>query len=227
MSNFDDLNALDFNLNYGHFNPDEIQTDETINAVFVVDVSPSVESYAKELNFAFNDFVQSMQKSHVADRLLVSVLDFNETVRARSGFQPIAQVPSIQFVPSGGGTALYDAAAHGIKAAMDYRQNLEASGVMTKTLIFVITDGEDNSSRTTAKAVAQTLTQIRSKEKNAFSFLTMLFGVGNAASFEKAQKEMGFQHLACVGQTGADMKKMIGFISQSISGAANGQNIQF
>ncbi|TAF34465.1 MAG: hypothetical protein EAZ57_03330 [Cytophagales bacterium] len=226
MSQFDDLNALDFNLNYGHFNPDEIQTDETINAVFVVDISPSVASYASELNYAFNDFVQSMQKSHVADRLLVSVIEFNEKIKARSGFQPIAQVPATQFVPSGSGTALYDAAGSAIKTAMDYRQNLEASGVMTKTLIFVITDGEDNSSKGSAKQVFNALQKIRSEEKNAFSFVTIMFGVGTSNSFEKAQKDMGFQHLARVGQTGADMKKMIGFISQSISGAANG-NIQF
>ena len=48
--NFGDIN---FNLDFGNFNPEEIAVDETINAVFVVDVSYSVNSYVKDLNTAF------------------------------------------------------------------------------------------------------------------------------------------------------------------------------
>lgn len=224
MQNFQDI---DFNLSFNNFNPDDIQTDETINAVFVIDVSPSVHAYVKDLNHAFNDFVASMQQSHIADHLLVSVLEFNENVKVRTGFQPILQVPTIQFKPCGSGTALYDATLQGLKQATDYRSNLEASGVMTKTLLFVITDGEDNSSSVRSNAVKNALQDILSKEQNVFSFTTILFGVGNAARFEKAQQSMGIQHLAKVGTSGAEIKKMIGFISQSISSAVSGQNIVF
>ena len=45
-------NDIDFNLSYNNFSPDEIQVDETINAVFVVDVSPSIYSYVQHLNQA-------------------------------------------------------------------------------------------------------------------------------------------------------------------------------
>jgi hypothetical protein len=89
MSNFD---SLDFNLSFNNFDPSEIQVDETINAVFVVDVSPSITTYVKDLNFAFNDFTQTMQKSHVAEQLMVSLLEFNEQISVKSGFQPIKQV---------------------------------------------------------------------------------------------------------------------------------------
>ncbi|MEZ4884446.1 MAG: vWA domain-containing protein [Chitinophagales bacterium] len=224
MQNFQDI---DFNLSFNNFNPDDIQTDETINAVFVVDVSPSIHTYVKDLNHAFNDFVASMQQSHVADHLLVSVIEFNEKVMVRTGFQPILQVPNIQFKPCGGGTALYDATLQGLKQAVDYRSNLEASGVTTKTLLFVITDGEDNSSQNQASRVKTELNKILANEQNVFSFTTILFGVGHSSSFGKAQQEMGLQHLAKVGTSGAEIKKMIGFISQSISSASSGQNIVF
>ena len=133
MSDFD---AIDFNLSFNNFDPNDIQVDETINAVFVVDVSPSIGTYVKDLNFAFNDFTQTMQKSHVADQLMVSIIEFNEKVGVKSGFQPIKQIPTLQFVPSGGGTALYQATYEGLKSAIDYRANLEASGVNAKTLLF-------------------------------------------------------------------------------------------
>ena len=218
---------LDFNLSFNNFDPEDIQVDETVNAVFVVDVSPSVGGYIQDLNHALNDFTASMQQSHIADRLLVSVVEFDERVRVKSGFQPIGQVAQFQFKPCGGGTALYDATLLGLKMATDYRTNLEASGVNTKTLLFIITDGEDNSSQQTAAMVKQTLQQIFADERNAFSFVTVLFGVGNATSFAKAQQEMGIQHLAQVGTSGAEIKRMIGFISRSISSAAANTTISF
>jgi uncharacterized protein YegL len=222
-----DFDSIDFTLSYNNFDPNEIQVEETINAVFVVDVSPSVSTYVKDLNFAFNDFTETMQKSHVAEQLMVSIVEFNETVMVRSGFQPIKQIPQMQFMPSGGGTALYQATAQGLKIAMDYRANLEASGVMTKTLLFVITDGMDNSSSISAKQVRDKIQDLLSKEQNAFSFTSILFGVGDAAEFEQAQKDMGIQHIAQVGTSGAEIRKMINFISQSISKTANNTQISF
>lgn len=218
---------VDFNLSYNNFSPDEIQVDETINAVFVVDVSPSIGSYVQHLNHAFSDFVSTMQKSHVADKLLVSVVEFSDKVSVRTGFQPIAQLQSIDFTPQGSGTALYDATLKGLENAVAYRKNLESSGVMAKTLLFVITDGEDNSSKVLAKKVKAEMQAVISNEKNAFSFVSVLFGVGNSNSFEKAQKDMGIQHLAQVGLSGDEIKKMIGFISQSISKTANNMQVVF
>ena len=221
-NNFDDL---DLSLSFNNFDPEDIQVEETINAVFVVDVSPSIGSYVNELNNAFNDFVQTMQQSHVHDRLFVSVVEFDDNVRVRSGFQPIVGVPVTNFVPQGRGTALYDAVASGIKNAIDYRENLENTGINVKTLVFVITDGEDNSSAgNAAQAIKDKLADIKANEANAFSFTTILFGVGNSNSFERAQQNMGIEHLAKVGQTGAEIRKMISFISSSISKSSSGSN---
>ena len=60
-------------------------------------------------------------------------------------------------------------------------------------------------------------------ERSAFSFTSILFGVGNQANFAHAQNEMGIEHLAKIGTSGDEMKKMIGFISQSISSVSAGQ----
>ena len=204
MSDFDSLN---FHLSFSNFNPEQVQVEETINAVFIVDVSPSITTYAKSLNEAFNDFVATMQKSHVAERLMVSVINFSENIDVQTGFQPIKQIPTMQFKPTGIGTALYDAFAQGLKMALDYRNNLEASGVLAKTLLFVITDGLDNSSSARAETVKKELEKVLSEEQNAFSFTTVLFGVGNAKGFEDAQQKMGIEHLARVGTTGEEIEK--------------------
>jgi uncharacterized protein YegL len=223
-----DLQDINFQFNFNNFNPAEVQVDETINAVFVIDTSPSITAYVAELNFAFNDFVQTMQKSHSADKLMVSIIEFNDQPQVITGFQPITGLKPASFKPAGGATALYDAVAAGIRNALDYRQQLENSGIQVKTLVFIITDGVDNNSRIPANAVKKQLDMIFAEEKNMFSFVTVLFGVGNAAPFEKAQKAMGIQHLAKVGTSGAEIKRMIGIVSQSVSQAASGNlNLQF
>ncbi len=217
---------LDFNLDFANFNPEEIEVDETINAVFVVDTSYSVSTYISELNTAFNDFTESMQKSHVADKLFVSVVEFDKKIRVTSGFRPVGSIPLMDFSKNlGGWTSLYDAVYTGLKNAMDYRENLENSGVVTKTLLFVITDGEDNSSKNPASKVKNIITKLKQEEKSAFSFTSVLFGVGDQANFEKAQLDMGIEHLAKIGTSGDEIKKMIGFISQSISSVSAGKSL--
>jgi len=215
---------VDFNFDFGNFNPDEIEVDETINAVFVVDTSYSVENYINELNFAFNDFIEAMQKSHIADKLLVSVIEFDSKIKVVTGFQPVANVGKFDFSKQlGGATSLYDATLQGLNSALDYRKILENSGVETKTLLFVITDGEDNNSKNPAHKIKKLIDTIKAEERSAFSFTSILFGVGSSANFDKARMDMGIEHLAKIGNSGQDMKKMIGFISQSISSMSSGK----
>ena len=219
-----DYGDINFALDFGNFNPDEIETDETINAVFIIDTSYSIQMYVNELNSAFNEFTETMQKSHIAEKLFVSIIEFNYEPEVVSGFQPITAIPQMDFSKKiGGATSLYDAVQTGLQNAIDYRENLENSGVECKTLVFVITDGEDNNSSNPPRIVKKMIEKLKSDERSAFSFTSILFGVGNQANFKKAQKAMGIEHLAKVGTSGTDMKKMIGFISQSISSVSAGQ----
>jgi uncharacterized protein YegL len=221
-------NGMDFGVSFNNFSPEDIQVEETINAVFVVDVSPSISRYNNELNTAFNEFVQEMQKSHIADRLFVSTIEFCEKVDIKTGFQPIVNIPQMNFTPKGHGTALYDAVEKSLDNALTYRKNLEDTGINTKTLVFILTDGMDNSSRYGAhNNVKQKIKDFTSNEKNTFSFTSIMFGIGidNKQYYEEAKDEMGIQHLACVGVTSKEIRKMIDFISSSISTTSNGKAI--
>lgn len=225
MDNLSTLNKdVNFDYNFGNYNPNEVEVSETINAVFVVDTSSSVRDYGKELNDALNEFTQRMQKSHAAPSLFVSHIEFNSTVNVVSGFRPISEIQPIDLVPRiGGTTALYKACQIGLKNAIDYRKDLENAGVNCKTLLFVITDGEDNASYTvTASDVKAMIDDLLKEERNFFSFESILFGVGTAANFENAQKGMGIKHLAKVGTTADEIRKMINFISSSITSVSSG-----
>ena len=226
-----------FGIKFANFNPENIQCDDTINAVFILDVSPSMDDKLRDpatgailpdsrisaLNKGLNEFVEQMQKSHVKDRLFVSVITFNGMVMPQHGFRPILDLTPFNLSTTGGATAVFDATLVGVENAMEYREQLENTGITCKTLVFIITDGEDNMSKPgAADKVKEKLEQIMKQEKNVFSFTTILFGLGEEAEFEFAQKAMGIQHLAKVGD---NIRKMINFISSSVSSSASGQQI--
>ena len=219
-------NNVDFDFNFGNYNPEDVEVEDTINAVFVLDVSGSVGSYVDELNKGMNEFTARMQSSHVSEKLFVSLVEFNSNVNVKSGFQPIDQIPTMDFSNSIGGlTALYDGVKTGLKNALDYREGLESAGVNCKTLLFVITDGGDNASASRPSDVKDIITDLLTEERNFASFESILFGIGTDPSdFNTAAADMGIKNVATISDTADDIKKMINFISSSVSSASGNGN---
>ena len=222
------LENVDFNYGFGDFNPDEIEVEDTINVQFVVDVSSSVGGYISELNSGFNEFVAKMQTSHSADKIFVSVVVFNSSVETISGYQPITSMGNIDFGKYvGGTTALYGGVKTALESALNYRKGLENVGVNAKSLLFIITDGEDNEpSQGTASDVKAIIDELLTEERNFASFESILFGIGkeNKDSFENAASSMGIKNVATIGNTATEIRKMITFISSSVSGASGSGN---
>jgi uncharacterized protein YegL len=220
-------NVNNFGMKFKNFDPDAVQTEEVINAVFVLDVSPSMDENDAigDLNKSYNEFVTEMQNSHISDRLMVSNVKFCENVEVVHGFKPIKDVANLNLQTKGSATALYNAVKQALSNAMNYREQLENSGVTCKTLLFIITDGVDNQSASDAPIVKKMITDIKKNEKNAFTFTSILFGIGDDADFTHAQTQMGIEHLATLGKTAKDIRKMINFISSSISSSASGQKV--
>ena len=215
---------VNYDYNFGNYNPNDVEVSETINVVVVMDTSGSVSQYASELSNAFNEFIVRMQKSHAANQLFVSQIEFSSSVSVVSGFRPISEIQPIDLSKRiGGMTALYDACKTGLKNALDYRKDLENSGVNCKTLFFVLTDGEDNSSSANPSEVKKMIDDLLKEERNFFSFESILFGIGTDSNFEAAQKDMGIKYLAKVGTTADEIRKMINFISSSITSVSTGQ----
>lgn len=223
-----EIQNVDYDFNFGNFDPENVEIEDTINAVFAIDVSGSVKDYVNELNQGLNEFVQRMQKSHVAEKLFVSIVEFNDTVSVRSGFQPIDQIPVIDFTKSVGGmTALYEGVRVALKNALDYREGLENAGVNAKSLLFVITDGENNKPGS-PDSVKNMINDLMKEERNYGSFEAILFGIGKndgmESYFQAAASDMGIKNVATIDNSPSEIKKMINFISSSVSSASAGGN---
>ena len=74
---------------------------------------------------------------------------------------------------------------------------------------------------------SQKIDEIYQDESNCFSFTVMMFGLGDEANFDEAREKMGIkpEMLGKLGATAKDLRKMVSFISSSVSSSANGQNV--
>ena len=220
---------MDFDFGGGaDFNPENIEVEETINAVFVLDKYSSMgnrvgnSTRIDELNSAVNIFVEEMSKSHLSDRLLVSTVVFDHEIEVLTGFQPITEVEEFRLTP-GGMTALYGAARVGLDKAIDYRDNLIKSGIKAKTVLFLVTDGENvNSPDSDADYVKAKLEELNKEEQNIMTFSAVLLGIGDDGEFKKSFDKLGFHGLAEVGD---DIRKVINILSSSVTSVSNGQNV--
>lgn len=212
-------------INFTNFDVSNIQEAETINVVFVVDKSASTNRFIHDLNNTLNEFLHEFQRSHVASKMLISVIEFNENVDVVSAFQPISDLKDFNIRPCGC-TNLYGAVLAGLENAVQYRKDLENNGISVKTLVFIITDGEDNCS-IDPSLVKQKIDEIYQDESNCFSFTVMMFGLGDEANFDEAREKMGIkpEMLGKLGATAKDLRKMVSFISSSVSSSASGQNV--
>jgi len=230
-----DTNKINFDFGGdADFNPDNIEVEETINAVFAFDMSGSMGEQVtlkngifstryEELNKAANEFVEKMSNSHVKDRLLISTIVFGSNVKVLTGFQPVTEVEEFKLKPNEGMTALYGAARVALDKAIDYRDSLLKTGVKAKTILFVITDGENNSSPDSdAEYVKNKLKDLNKEEQNIMTFSSVLLGIGDSDSFKKAFEDLGFHAIA---ELGDDIRKAVSIISSSVSSVSNGQNI--
>lgn len=224
MDEFNFMSSM--GLNFTNFNPENIQVSETINVTFVIDKSGSVSGYVDDLNNILNEFLHELQRSHVSDRVMLSVVEFNENIDVKSAFHPIADVKDFNVQPYGL-TNLYGATLAALENAVAYKEEQENNGLTSKSLVFIITDGLDNVHATDASNIAKKLRDIYTNEMNSFSFSVIMFGLGNEADFDTARNAMGIkpEMLAKLGTSAKELRKMVGFISSSVSSSAAGNSI--
>jgi len=203
---------------------EDLGASEYTLGVIVVDVSGSVEPYRKEIEGALKEVVKACRRSPRADNMMLRVVLFDHKITELHGFRPLPDCNEADYdgcVPAGGNTALYDAAYSSIKSAIDYGKKLTEKDFDCNAAVFVITDGQDNSSTSTCSMVAEALKKARSSEALE-SIMPVLIGVSTDPGLDQYltmfKDEAGFQQYVSIGQANEkSLAKLGGFISKSIS----------
>lgn len=216
----DEIQGLGIGLKFNNFKIEDVDVEEAINITIVLDNSGSIGDCIDELNSNVQDMIAEFQRSHHAPKIFVQIVKFGSEIEVVNGFQPIGQLKQHTFNANMGTTRLYDAVHESLVNALNYANSLESSGVLTKTFVYVITDGDDtDSARDTAPKIKALIDDIKKDERKSGNFISILFGIGSTGSFQHAKDLMGFQQMYQVGTSATEIRKMIGIISASVSSA--------
>lgn len=159
------------------------------NYYLLVDKSPSIQQYGLEsaVRRAIDEQIASFKKA--GPNTFVTISQFS------TGFEPGKQASAADtvapsYIANGNGTAIRDALYHTMEQC-----NLQNQSVDYATFIIVITDGEENSSRTSQSVVAKKIHDLIGTDRYTFvgigpkgceSFFTNIgFPAGNILTWEQ------------------------------------------
>jgi uncharacterized protein YegL len=148
-----------------------------IRVEFILDESGSMSGQEKTVINGFNEQVQEMRKEEKTKEVeyVVSLTKFSSNVTTLFAERPLAEVKEIttaDYKPDGM-TALYDAVGSRIDTAEEGEQNV---------LVYIFTDGAENSSKKFSHAAVKELIDIRQKQGWGFTYFGADMDAAAAAS---------------------------------------------
>lgn len=195
-------------------------------ATVAIDETGSTSGFADDLRQCLIASVESCKRSPRAANLLLRVIKFSTSLRSGieeiHGFKPLGEIDPNQyptFKPAGM-TPLNDAVFSAVGASHAYAKKLMDQDFMVNGIVFIITDGGDNDSKTTATMIKKELERAKQAEEIE-SMVTILIGINAADAAQTLsdfQRRAGLDNYIDAGDaTKGKLAKLAAFVSQSIS----------
>jgi len=216
------------NYGYSAVNPKHLGASEYTLVTICVDSSGSVNAFKGVLEECLRKVVQACQYSPRADNLLVRVVQFDHVMDQIHGFKLLENCNVADYhriLTKGGSTSLYDTTNNAIRATLDYAADLTKQRYTANAVVFILTDGGDNTSKFTARDVRRALEDAVNSE-NLESINTVLVGVNIAdptssrmlADFKQEAALTQYEEIAQLSPERA--ARLADFVSRSISAQA-------
>jgi len=209
---------------YSAIEMDKLDASEYTLVNILVDESSSVELFKQVLEDAMGTVLDSCKKHPRSENLLIRSAAFSSrSIREINGFTTLSTADKSMFVVEPEGmTPLWDATLESIETVEAYAQTLSDQDFSVNSIIFLITDGGENSSRTVTRMsqIKDAVKRIRSTEALE-SIRMILIGVNDSqvgAELTKFKDDAGFDQYVSVNNVDAgSLAKLAQWISQSIS----------
>ncbi len=196
---------------------DIVASDVTLITV-VIDASSSIKDRGLEqaVRDGQNQLVDSFGGSKEKDSILMALWTFASGMDVLHSYVPVgdaARLSSKNYRGSGC-TVLYDTWCDALAANVAYSQRLRASGTPCRSVVVVITDGEDVGSKRKAGDCARLSRDLLASEQ----FILAFVGVGSDVDFHGVAKSMGVPD-GCIAvqkdATPSTLRKVFQMVSQS------------
>ena len=204
-----------------------------INLVFIIDESGSMYGSENDIVGGFNKLVEE-QRAIEDGKCTVSLYTFNEFVSERFLGKDVSEVKKLykgefsfykslsddyiipekdlyEYIPNGG-TAMNDGIGKAIDNVGEWLRQMPEEERPTKNLIVIMTDGEENSSRTYSLERVQEMIKHQT-EKYSWSFVYMGMDITN----KKAAEDLGIQSRSFSAKRSGNIQNSYDLISNSLS----------
>jgi hypothetical protein len=205
----------------------DLGASEYTLVAIAADETGSVASFARQIEKTIQEVVKACRYSARADNLMLRTVVFNnnEDVREVHGFKPLSECDVAAYdncLQPGGMTNLYDASYSCASSLNQYGEELSKQDYGVNGIVIVITDGDDNASKTTPNMLKDVIAQGISGE-HLESCVSILVGVNvNDPTMSQRLKEFqtgaGFTQYVEIDQaTDKKLARLADFVSKSIS----------
>lgn len=202
-------------------NVDNLNTDDVTLLSVILDESGSMSAVQSDVIDAFNQMTRALFDSKSRDSILVSAWAFSDRAKLLFNYTPIDQVPDLTFAQYSphGNTALFDATIDGFTGIVGYGQNLGMSGIRSRRIVVVLSDGADNASKRSSAAVNTIAQDLLKQEIYTLAFI----GLGSdPALFQKIASDMGFPALLTASNSASEIRRALKVVSQSVQTLSQG-----
>ncbi len=199
-----------------------------------VDESSSVSPFKVEMETCIQEVVKACRFSSRSDYLMIRLVAFNGSMREIHGFKQLVDCDPNDYLNSinpCGSTALFATTQNVITATNDYGKQLANNDYDVNAIVFIITDGDDNSSEGVTVAKVKTALEEAMREEALESIMSVLIGVGVGSYpgisdyLKDFRKNAGLnRYIEVKDANDTSIAKVTDFISRSVSSQSNSLN---
>ena len=207
----DNLNAVAL-AGCGGLDVDAINTDDVTLVAVVLDASSSMSGLRQAVVDGYSTMLDAFQGAHTADSILVSAWSFDTDVRLHHSYIAAPTAPRLtttDYTPDGG-TALYSALMHVMTGMVAYGQMLRDSGLRTRGIVIVFSDGDDNSSAITAQQVRTVSAGLLAQEIYTLAY------AGFGSDLRHIADAVGFPDVITTASSASDLRRIFRQVSASV-----------
>lgn len=205
---------------------DELEADEIMLFTMLVDSSSSI-AYRKlegAVRSGYNTMLDALAGSREADSILTALWTFESSAKVVHSYVPVDDATRLDTgnYRGSGCTALYDTWVKALQANLAYAQSLRNVGNTVRSVVVVLTDGEDVGSRLRPTDCATLSRDLLGSEQ----FILAFVGVGNETDFCGVALSMGVPDGSILVQkdaTPSGLRATFALVSRSAIRASQGQ----
>lgn len=170
---------------------EDIDAADVTLVTVLVDASSSIAHAGLEqaVRDGHRALLETFQGSREESSILVALWTFNDQPRVVHAYVPVADATRLdkRNYQGSGATALYDVWCDALASNVAYAETLRSGGTPVRSVVVVVTDGEDVSSRRTVSDCARISRDLLASEQ----FILAFVGVGTGANFTQVALGMG------------------------------------